>query len=195
MKKLAFIFILFIISNHLFSQKKEGNYKLIYNVGMGPGIEGNFGLIGIVLEQELDYQIKNRIILSGSLLFFQSTGNIEKGYPLKEEFNSHSGIFTNIEGTFLMLNKQKLKLGVSIGPSFQIGSVTYNTSTVDDGNTQTHYYEHFQHNRLGYSTGIMASWAHKNPNRQSSIKLRMYSFEGYYGYFLMTGYRLGFKIK
>jgi hypothetical protein len=199
MNRIVFLIIFIVFSNFLFSQNYENS--LVYNVGFGPGIEGNMGLYGFSVEQELDFHLKKRLMLSGSLNFFQTLGNIENGgwvYDVsKFDVSHHTGLFTNLEAAFLIISKEKVKIGATFGPSFQIGGGSYYTGFLYDFENDhfTHYYENFQHRRLGYSTGIMASWAHKNPNRQSSIKLRMYSFEGYYGYFLMTGYRLGFKIK
>src|SRR5690606_41482918 len=58
--------------------------KLVYRLGLGPGIEGNMGLWGVNVVNELTWYITDRFSLNPSVTFFQSTGQMEKDEVLED---------------------------------------------------------------------------------------------------------------
>ncbi len=192
-KHLLFLLILLIVSKHTNAQSDQ---KLVFRVGAGPGIEGNIGLLAVDFTNELSYFVTPRFSINPSINFFQSIRQLEKHEVL--DFDNSSGFFTNVTLQYDILKTRKdFRIGIAVGPSFQVGSSTYSVSASydEDGNVIDIGYENENHVRLGYLTGITVGWKNKKQNRNSSISAAVYSFDRFYGYYLMTSYKMGFVLK
>ena len=74
MKKSSLIVIaitLCFLQSIAFAQDKD---KLIYYVGVGPTIDGNGGLLGVNISNELSFALGKRSSLNPSLTYYQSIG-------------------------------------------------------------------------------------------------------------------------
>ncbi len=193
--RLFFLLIAFFLS--YFSVAQEFDRSLMYKIGIGPGIEGNIGLIGLVFSNELSIDLSNRFSVNPSLTFFGTVRQwtmYDDGTPNNDH---HSGFFTNITGQFdFIKTARNFNVGIGIGPSFEIGSSTFRTSgQFIDGRWTNFTYDVNHHKRMGYVTNLVFSWNHQKKISNSSLLVSMYSFDNYYGYFLMTTYRAGFRLK
>lgn len=199
-RKSFFLMAFCLCSTVAFTQAVEKN--IVYNAGLGPGIEGNIGLIGLCVTNEFSFQLTNRIAFHPSLNYFGTLRQFSEddglGYPGSPNADSHAGFFINAPIQFTLLKIKSFALGVSGGPSLEIGTSSFNTSSqfdFDTGQWVNHTWEVEYHRRVGYLTSLVAAWPHKrNENRSSSIIVSVYSFDNYYGYFLMTTYRFGFLL-
>lgn len=196
MKKFTFILLasIFISGINAFAQKDD---KLTYFVGVGPGIDGNIGMWGINFSNELSFKVGKRGSINPSLTFYQSITEFGSSADSNSSDDNSSGIFTNATiGYNLLKTKNDFKISVAIGPSFQLGSenlfggIYYNEIEVPN-----YLYRIEKFNRLGITQQITFDWAAKNENRVNSAMISMTSFEGYWPWYLMVTYRIGFKLK
>ena len=192
---LNFAVSLFFLHSNVFSQNKD---KLTYYVGIGPALDGNGGLIGINVNNELSFRLGKRTSLNPSLTYYQSIGYL----TMDEEFrnDNSSGLFTNLTFKYDVLKtRNDFRASLAFGPSFQIGSENgYGGSflvydVVENYYVETHNVERYI--RLGYTQQIAFDWKSKNKNRRNSAVVSMSSFGGYWPWYLMATYRLGFKLK
>lgn len=190
-----FALLSFFLQSTGFSQE---NKNLIYNVGIGPTIDGNGGLLGVNVSNELSFGIGKRSSLNPSLTYYQSIGYLNNDE--KQRNDNSSGLFTNVTFKYDVLKtKNDFKVSLAFGPSFQIGSENgYGGSyiiydEIENYNIDIKNVERFI--RLGYTQQIVFDWKSKNENRRNSALISMSSFSGYWPWYLMATYRIGFKLK
>ncbi len=196
MKKFTFILIatIFITGTNALAQQDD---KLTYFVGVGPTIDGNIGLWGLNFSNELSFKVGKRGSINPSLTFYQSITPFDSDEDPNLNKDNSSGIFTNATiGYNLLKTKKDFKISVAIGPSFQLGSENSLGGIYYDENDVPDYrYQIEKYNRLGITQQITFDWAAKNENRVNSAMISMTSFEGYWPWYLMATYRIGFKLK
>ena len=106
-----------------------------------------------------------------------------------------------VTGGFADIHKTKndFRISLAIGPSFQIGSENSTEGAVlrydDFGNYYEYLYSINKFARLGYTQQVIFDWKSKNENRRNSALVSMSSFNGYWPWYLMATYRIGFKLK
>lgn len=186
---------LFFVSFASFAQQKE---KLTYYVGVGPAIDGNGGLLGVNVSNELSFGIGKRTSINPSLTYYQSIGYLNEGEKYRND--NSSGLFTNMTFKYdLWKTKNDFKISLAFGPSFQIGSENgYGGSYLVYDDVENYYVdiktvERFS--RFGYTQLVVFDWKSKNENRRNSALISMSSFSGYWPWYLMATYRMGFKLK
>ncbi|GAA0878610.1 hypothetical protein GCM10009119_15780 [Algoriphagus jejuensis] len=190
---LAFL-VTFFAQSTAFAQ---GDAKLTYYVGVGPAIDGDIGLYGLNFSNELSFKLGERTSVNPSLTFYQSIKSFDNYDDKNLEQDNSSGLFTNATFKYdLLKTKKNFRISLAVGPSFQIGSENYWVSTVYGENDQPdHRYSIERFSRLGYTQQIAFDWKSKNENRRNSAVVSMSSFDGYWPWYLMATYRIGFKLK
>lgn len=190
-----FALLTFFLQTIGFSQE---NKNLTYYVGVGPAIDGNGGLLGINVSNELSFGIGKRTSINPSLTYYQSIRYLNEGE--KQRNDNSSGLFTNVTFKYNVLKtKNDFRVSLAFGPSFQIGSENgYGGSyliydEVENYYVDIKYVERFI--RLGYTQQVIFDWKSKNENRRNSAMVSMSSFDGYWPWYLMASYRVGFKLK
>ena len=88
-----FALLTFSLQTTGFSQE---NKNLIYNVGIGPAIDGNIGLFGINLSNELSFALGKKTSLNPSLTYYQSIKSFDNYDDPKFGQDNSSGLFTNV---------------------------------------------------------------------------------------------------
>lgn len=199
MKKCLFFMVLTLVT--FFSKAQESNKSWMYSVGAGPAIEGNQGMWGLNITNELGYYFTERVSINPSLSYFQTLTPFESGFGINmlPQENYMSGLFTNAKIRFDLLRTSKdFRIGLSAGPSFQLGGSSYHRGYTTDGQGPEILvslgYEVEKHARLGYVTEVTFDWRNAKPNRRSSASISMSSFSGYWPYFLMACYKFGFQL-
>jgi hypothetical protein len=197
MKKFTFILLasIFISGINAFAQSDD---KLTYYVGVGPTIDGNGGLLGINVNNELSFKLGKRTSVNPSLTFYQSIKYWNEDNSNKND--NSSGLFTNVTFKYDVLKTiNDFRVSLAFGPSFQIGSENgYGGSYLvydDFGNYYNQIFNVKRYIRLGYTQQIAFDWKSKNENRRNSAVVSMSSFDGYWPWYLMATYRIGFKLK
>ena len=113
--------------------------------------------------------------------------------------NYASSLFANVKIQVDILRTAKnFKVGIAAGPAFQLGGTSYHRGfSMDVDNIMVSMgYEVEKHRRLGYVTELLFDWPNVDPNRRGSAAVSMSSFfSGYWPYYLMASYRLGFRLK
>lgn len=195
----VFTLIIFFLQSSAFAQ---ANDKLTYYVGIGPAIDGNIGLYGINVSNELSFGLGKRTSLNPSLTYYQSIKTVEDFKDTMFEDDNSSGLFTNVTIKYDVLKtKNDFRISLAFGPSFQIGSenVFSGGYFVEGINGEKDYYdtryEIEKLIRLGYTQQITFDWKSQNENRRNSALVSMSSFGGYWPWYLMATYRMGFKLK
>ena len=198
MKKSLLLFLAIIpcfFHSNAFAQETN---KLTYYFGAGPTIDGNGGLLGVNVNNELNFRLGKRTSLNPSLTFYQSIGYLNAREKLRND--NSSGLFTNVTFKYdVFKTKNDFRVSLAFGPSFQIGSENgYGGSylvydDVEDYYAEKHYVKRYI--RLGYTQQVVFDWKSKNENRRNSAVLSMSSFDGYWPWYLMATYRLGFRLK
>lgn len=189
------IILLFLFSSNLLAQQNE---KLTYFVGIGPTIDGNIGLWGINFSNELSFKLGNRGSFNPSLTYYQSISSFDQFEDPNFRKDNSSGLFTNATfGYNLLRTKNNFKISLAIGPSFQLGSEnTLSSANFNQNDIFPDYrYNVEKFNRLGIIQQILFDWPSKNENRVNSAMISMTSFEGYWPWYLMATYRVGFKLR
>lgn len=186
--------ILLLLQSTAFAQDDT---KLTYYVGVGPAIDGNIGLFGLNLSNELSFKLGQRTSLNPSVTFYQSIKSFDSYDDKTMEQDNSSGLFTNATFKYDVLKTKKdFKISLAVGPSFQIGGENSWYSTVYGENDQPdHRYSIERFARIGYTQQIAFDWKSKNENRRNSATVSMSSFDGYWPWYLMATYRIGFKLK
>ena len=191
---LSLAFIIYLSQSVVVAQDET---KLIYYVGVGPAIDGNIGLFGINVSNELSFKLGKRTSLNPSLTFYQSIKSFDNEEDDNMEKDNSSGLFTNATLKYEVLKTKKdFRISLAVGPSFQIGGENYWSSVVYGENDQPDYrYSVERFSRIGYTQQIAFDWKSKNENRRNSAVVSMSSFDGYWPYYMMATYRIGFKLK
>lgn len=193
-KQLLFtLLLLFNLGLTTFSQEKK---DITYYVGVGPVVDGNGGLLGINVNNELSFKLGKKTYLNPSLTYYQSIGYLNMGEKYRND--NSSGLFTNVTFKYnLLKTKNDFKVSLAFGPSFQIGSENgYGGSYLVYDDVENYYAEIRNVERfirIGYTQQIVFDWKSKNENRSNSALLSMSSFDGYWPWYLMATYRIGFK--
>lgn len=199
MKKSAFFVLLALVA--FFSNAQETDKRWIYRIGAGPAIEGNHGMLGLNITNELSYYLTDRMSINPSLTYFHTLTRFESQsdleMPHREDYMS--SLFTNVKIRIDLLRTSKdFRIALAAGPSFQLGgSSTHRGYTTQQENPETLVslgYEVEKHARLGYVTEVTFDWQNAEPNRRSSASISMSSFSGYWPYYLMASYKLGFQL-
>ena len=198
-KSLLFSIILltyFLHSNACAQESKN----VIYYVGIGPAIDGNIGLYGINVSNELSFGMGKRISLNPSLTYYQSIKSFDNYDDPKFGQDNSSGLFTNVTFKYDVLKtRNDFRVSLAIDPSFQLGSENSTDGAYLRYEENGSYYEYMysikRFARLGYTQQIAFDWKSKNENRRNSAVVNMSSFGGYWPWYLMATYRLGFKLK
>lgn len=200
MKKILLITLLsFVI---ILTHAQEKTDKLIYRVGAGPVIEGNIGLLGINIMNELSYRVHDRISINPSLTYFNSVTDLDGYYwtPMYDGKNVNefsSSLFTDVKLQLdLIRTPNDFRLGIAFGPSYQFGGEAYHRGWFgnEQGQLESAGYEVTRFNRLGYVSQVTFDWKGANINRSNTLGISMSSFDGYWPYYLMVNYRLGFVL-
>lgn len=198
MKETIVLSLLFLCSLNLKAQ--ELHKKSVYHLGAGPAVEGDLGMWAIQFTNQFGYYLNNRVSLNPSLSYFSSLGNIENLHMDEKEFrqNSSSSLFANVKLQIDILKTQNdFRVGLAAGPAFQLGGTSYHRGfTMDtDNNIVSMGYEVEKHRRLGYVTELIVDWPKVHSDRRGSAAVSMSSFSGYWPYYLMATYRLGFQLR
>lgn len=200
MKKSFFLFFTLLTFFFHLSAFSQENEKLIYYLGIGPAIDGNNGLYGINVNNELSFGLGKRTSLNPSLTYYQSIKSFDNYDDPKFGQDNSSGLFTNVTIKYdLLKTKNDFRISLAFGPSFQIGSENSTDGAALRYDETGSYYEYLysieRFARLGYTQQIAFDWKSKNENRRNSAVLSMSSFDGYWPWYLMATYRIGFKLK
>jgi hypothetical protein len=194
------IFILLLISATSFAQQLEKSSNMTYRVGTGVLVEGNWGFYGLNVINELSFKVRDRFSINPSLTYYQSIINSNFSYTFPEDREEFvSGIFTDVRFQYdIIRTKKDFRLGLAFGPSYQLGGevihLGYRLSNEEPRVQESSGFEITRHRRLGYVTQVTFDWQPANPNRRNTIGVSMSSFEGYWPYYLLVNYRLGFKL-
>lgn len=188
---------LFFVSFASFAQQKE---KLTYYVGIGPAIDGNIGLYGLNFSNELSFGLGKSMSLNPSVTYYQSIKSFDNFDDPNFGQDNSSGLFTNVTFKYdLWKTKNDFRISLALGPSFQIGSENSTDGAFLRYDEAGSYYEYMysieRFARLGYTQQIVFDWKSKNENRRNSALISMSSFSGYWPWYLMATYRMGFKLK
>lgn len=188
------LFSLFILGHNSFGQKQE---KLTYFVGIGPVVDGNIGLWGNNFTNELSFKVGKRTSINPSLTFYHSVGSFDQSDDPNLNQDNSSGIFTNATFKYNLIKiKKDFKISAAFGPSFQLGSENFLAGIhYNQGEPPDYRYRIEKFNRLGLTQQISFDWASKNINRWNSATVSISSFGGYWPWYLMATYRIGFKLK
>lgn len=194
------IFILLLISATSFAQQLEEKSNMTYRIGTGALVEGNWGFYGFNVINELSFKVRDRFSINPSLTYYQSIINSNFAYTFPEDREEFvSGIFTDVRFQYdLIRTKKDFRLGLAFGPSFQFGGEAihrgYQLNTDEPRVEESLGFAVESHRRLGYVSQVTFDWQPANPNRRNTIGISMSSFDGYWPYYLMVNYRLGFKL-
>ncbi|MCH6197943.1 hypothetical protein MMU07_00015 [Aquiflexum sp. LQ15W] len=194
------IFILFLISSISFGQESEKSNNMTYRIGTGVLVEGNVGMYGFNVINELSFKVKDRFSINPSLTFYHSIINADFNYTFPEDREQFvSGIFTDVRFQYdLIRTKKDFRVGLAFGPSFQFGGEAihrgYHLNADEPRVEESLGFTVESHRRLGYVSQVTFDWQPANPNRRNTIGVSMSSFDGYWPYYLMVNYRLGFKL-
>lgn len=197
-KHLLIPFLLMMVIQHLTAQ--EIQRKMVYSLGAGPAIEGDIGMWAINISNDLSYYVNERISINPNLTYFHTIAEFGAPSNERQEFRQDyaSSLFAGIKLQADILKTEKdFKIGIAAGPSFQLGGTSYHQgfTTDEDQNIISTGYRVEKHARLGYTTQVIFDWKAPNPNRRTSAAISMSSFSGYWPYYLMATYRLGFQLK
>lgn len=197
MKKSLLLLLAFTVYFSQFPAFAQDATKLTYYIGVGPAVDGDIGLFGINVSNELSFKLGKRTSLNPSVTFYQSIKSLDNHDDKNLEQDNSSGLFTNATFKYDVLKTKKdFIISLAVGPSFQIGSENYWTSVVYGENDQHDYrYSIERFSRIGYTQQIAFDWKSKNENRRNSAVVSMSSFDGYWPWYLMATYRIGFKLK
>lgn len=197
MKKSILVVFALSLCFHLHAQEFQKKY--IYRIGAGPAVEGNLGMWAVHFTNQFSYYLNDRVSLSPTLTYFGSLGDIENPHMDEKEFRQDyaSSFFANVKIQVDVLRTTKdFRIGTAAGPAFQLGGTSNHPGfTTDiDNNMVSMGYEVEKHRRLGYVTELIFDWPNVKPNRRSSAAVSMSSFSGYWPYYLMATYRIGFHL-
>lgn len=183
---------------------QEGKQKeLIYRIGAGPSIEGNWGFWAINFMNELSYYTTPRFSINPSLTYLVSVADFDLGggywEPRMNGENTEtfvSSLFTDIRFQYDIIKTDKdFRLGIGFGPSFQYGGDGVHGGWVlNEFGDYDSVWRVERHVRLGYVTQVTFDWQCKNLNRRNTLGVSMSSFGGYWPYYLYVNYRIGFKL-
>lgn len=200
MKKSLLLFIALFTYFLQTAALAQEDKKLTYYVGVGPAIDGNIGLYGINVSNELSFGLGKRTSLNPSLTYYQSIKSFDNYDDPNFGQDNSSGLFTNITLKYDVLKtKNDFKISLAFGPSFQLGSENSTDGAYlryyEFGSYYEYMYSIERYSRLGYTQQIAFDWKSKNENRRNSAVVSMFSFDGYWPWYLMATYRMGFKLK
>ncbi|GAB2627574.1 hypothetical protein [Belliella aquatica] len=198
---IVFAFLCVSVSSALAQESKDK--ELIYRIGAGPAIEGSWGFWAVNFMNELSYYATPRFSINPSLTYLASVADFDLGggywEPRMNGENTEtfvSSLFTDVRFQYDVIKTNKdFRLGIGFGPSFQHGGDGVHGGWVlnEFGEYDSVWLvERFA--RLGYVTQVTFDWQGKNLNRRNTLGISMSSFEGYWPYYLMVNYRLGFKL-
>ena len=197
-KHLLAAVLLLMVSQHLMAQ--EIQRKMIYSLGAGPAIEGDIGMWAINISNDLSYYLNDRISINPNLTYFHTIADFGASAAERKEFRQDyaSSLFAGIKiKADILKTERDFRIGIAAGPSFQLGGTSYHQgfATDEDRNLISTGYRVEKHARLGYTTQVVFDWKSPNPNRRTSAAISMSSFSGYWPYYLMATYSLGFQLK
>ncbi|UZD22745.1 hypothetical protein PBT90_04840 [Algoriphagus halophytocola] len=192
-----FILLTLFLGSSSFAQEAK---NLTYYIGAGPAIDGNIGLYGIHVSNELSYSLGKRTTLNPSLTYYQSIKSFDNFDDPNFGQDNSSGLFTSATLKYDVLKTKKdFRISLAFGPSFQIGSENSTDGAYLRQDELGTYYEYLysieRFARLGYTQQVVFDWKSKNENRRNSALVSMSSFGGYWPWYLMATYRMGFKLK
>lgn len=203
MKRYLLSFVCFLILVLEVNGQVHRDRALIYRIGAGPAIEGNSGFWAVNFMNELSYYTTPRFSINPSLTYLASVADFDLGggywTPRMNGENVEtfvSSLFTDVRFQYdVIKTKKDFRLGIGFGPSFQYGG-----DGVHGGWVLNEFGEYDsvwlveRHARLGYVTQVTFDWQGRNLNRRNTLGVSMSSFDGYWPYYLMVNYRLGFKL-
>jgi len=196
----VFALIPFFFQLSTFAQEND---KLTFYVGIGPAIDGNVGNYGLNFSNELMIPLGKRTSIDPSISFFQSISSFDKvqnpenpGDRNNFQNENSSGLFTNVTFKYEPIKtKQGFKVGLAFGPAFHLGSENgYQGGSFIDG-IWSHYFGVKKYHQLGFTQQVSVDWKIKKENLTNSATVSMSSFDGYWPWYLMATYRIGFKLK
>jgi hypothetical protein len=193
-------FTMFWISSISLGQESENSHNLTYKIGTGVLVEGNWGFYGFNVINELSFKVRDRFSINPSLTYYQSIINSDFNYTFPEDREEFvSGIFTDVRFQYdIIRTKKDFRIGLALGPSFQFGSEAihrgYHLNAEEPRVEESLGFTVESHRRLGYVSQVTFDWQPANPNRRNTIGVSMSSFDGYWPYYLLVTYRLGFKL-
>jgi len=187
--------ITLLLTTKTFAQGRE---RLKYYVGIGPTIDGNGGLLGVNVSNELSFGLANRLSVNPAFIYYQSIRYWDEGD--KDDQDNSSGLFTNLTLKYDVLKtKRDFRISLAFGPSFQIGSENGYRGSVLRYDPFGDYYEDLysveRYFRLGYTQQVAFDWRTKKETRSNSVLVSLSSFDGYWPWYLMATYRIGFRLK
>jgi len=203
MKRLLFVIAFLSVLPFSSSAQEIREKKLIYRIGAGPAIEGNWGFWAVNFMNEFSYYATPRLSINPSLTYFASVADFDlAGGYWQSRMNGEntetfvSSLFTDIRFQYdIIKTKKDFRLGIGFGPSFQYGGDGVHGGWVlNEFGDYDSVWRVERHVRLGYVTQVTFDWQGKNLNRRNTLGVSMSSFDGYWPYYLMLNYRLGFKL-
>ncbi|WP_144604451.1 hypothetical protein [Algoriphagus algorifonticola] len=202
-KKFFTVLVMTILTFNSFGQEGKDK-KLIYRVGAGPSIEGNQGKWAINFMNELSVYTSERFSINPSLTYFAVIGEFDGSGKFWEpqldgqNINAFSSsLFTDVRLNYDVIRTAKdFRVGLGFGPSFQYGGdASFGGWFRNERGEMEGIMNVERFARLGYVTQVVFDWQGKNENRRNTLGVSMSSFSGYWPYYLMVNYRLGFKLK
>ncbi len=120
MKNFALVFLVSLLSISSFSQENL-KPKNLYSVGLGYNYIGNDGAHGILFTNDFKWNFSKRFALNPGISFFQTV----KNYNWDGWYRSHSGFIAELCLSSRIIDKVNSSLSLKIGPSFEVGDVSY----------------------------------------------------------------------
>jgi hypothetical protein len=152
---------------------------------------------------ELSYYATPRFSINPSFTLMASVADFDlAGGYWESRMNGENtetfvaSLFTDVRFQYDIIKTEKdFRLGIGFGPSFQYGGDGIHGGWVlnYEGDYDSRWIVE-RHARLGYVTQVTVDWQGKNINRRNTLGVSMSSFDGYWPYYLMLNYRLGFKL-
>ncbi|WP_460546385.1 hypothetical protein, partial [Echinicola sediminis] len=169
--------------------------------GGGVGVEGNMGIPGINISNDLSYYLNNRLSLNPSLLLFQSTDFSQKksnANPYPSMADRSTGFLANFAFQADMLKTDKgLRVGLAAGPSYHFGVDNYFRGYGNDENNElvSNGYNRISRSQLGLITQLSFDWKANQATRKQSVDLSVTGYDRLYGWHAMLTYKVGFLLR
>ncbi|WP_200978838.1 hypothetical protein [Echinicola sp. 20G] len=195
---LASLVIVIATLSNVHAQSKSDIY---YNIGGGIGVEGNMGIPGINISNDLNYYLNKSLSLNPSLIFFQSTDFSERktaSNPYPELADKSTALLMNFAFQADLLNTNNgLDVGLAAGPSYHYGVDNYFRGYGNDEHNVlvSNGYQRISRSQIGLLTQLSFDWIGNQANRKQSIDLSVTGYDGYYGWHAMLTYKVGFLLK
>lgn len=172
--------------------------KLQYSVGAGGSYDGNIGLWGVNLSNEINVKLGKRTSFNTNLTFYQSLGSTrgQSVFPGAYGNDQSSGIFITPAFKYDIIQRESgFKLALSMGPSLQLGGDAYAFNTnFSNPNEPSYAYFGNKYQRIGLMTELEAEWKSKNPNIRNAVSISAYGTDFYFPWYINLTYKARFDL-